>query len=176
LAEVRLRYSPITYGSKTYLAVKRGDSLDETKEWGLFNTMIHEALHSVEHPGFASFLDAHVPPGLQDYIKEGIVDYLTSQIWDDVLRLSKLVPETGGKRITPSHQDFNEPLQIINAAKKKYHKDYFAYDAQANTVKALINNLNKLNEDGEKRLISAYFGGNLGAFLPKLKDTEEEKI
>jgi hypothetical protein len=169
LAEARLRYWPITYGSKIYLAAKRND-LSETTEWEYFNTLIHEALHSVEHPNFTSFLKTHITPGLQTYIKEGIVDYLTNQIWIDVL--SKLGSDTDGKKITPSHRDFSLPLRINKEAKGKYNKDYFEYKDQVKTVMDLIDNLT----DGKKRLISAYFGGNLGAFLPKLKDAEEKKI
>jgi len=173
LAEVRLRYSPITYESKVYLAANKRKPLNEIREWEHFNTLIHEALHSVEHPNFASFLETHIPPGLQGDIKEGIVDYLTSQIWDDVLR-NLADPGRARKRTTPSDRDFNKPLQkpleIKDDAKRIFDKEYFAYKRQVRTVTKLINKLN----DGEKRLISAYFGGNLGAFLPKLiNDTED---
>jgi hypothetical protein len=169
LAEARLRYSPITYGSDIYFAANTDDP-SETEEWSHFNTLIHEALHSVQHPNFISFLDDHIPPGLHEKIKEGIVDYLTSKIWKDVL--DKFPPAKVPKN-SPSDPDFNKPLQISIQAKNIYHENYFAYDKPVETVKKLISSL---KGGGEERLISAYFGGNLGAFLPKLINTEEKQI
>jgi hypothetical protein len=170
LAEARLRYTPITYKSDIYLAVKDDRYLKpeekEEKEWELFNTLIHEALHSAEHPNFTSFLDEHIPPGLQEDIKEGIVDYLTNQIWIEVLKKVE-VSTKRGQRITPSDQSSNKGLQITQEVKNKYNDKYFAYKDQVKMVMDLIENLT----DGKKRLISAYFGGNPGAFLPKIEDT-----
>jgi len=171
LAEARLRYSPITYGSDIYLAINTVDP-SETEEWGHFNTLIHEALHGAEHPDFTAFLETYIPASLQEDIREGIVDYLTNQVWIEVLKNLSKEKGSDGNRTSPSHQDFDKPLQMNNEAKNIYKNGYFAYEGQVKTVKTLIRNL----EGGEKRLISAYFGGNLGAFLPKLNDTEEEKI
>src|SRR5262249_16677753 len=122
LAETRLRFSPITYGSKVYLAANERKPLDEIREWELLKILVHEALHSVEHPNFTELLNTHIPPGLQGDIKEGIVDYLAGQIWGDVLSKAQ-DPGRARKRTTPSDEDFKKPLQkpfgIIKVEEKR---------------------------------------------------------
>jgi len=76
LAAVRLNWGPITVGSTVYMEMRRGSLKQYQKNNWLKETLVHEVIHSAEHPYFTEFLEHYIPDHLQSNIREGITEYL----------------------------------------------------------------------------------------------------
>jgi len=169
LAEVRLRWGPITYGPNIYMEIARAKpNLDE--QWRLLKILIHEALHSAEHPNFTAFLAESVPEGLRSDLKEGIVEYLTGMIWADAL-------STVATKDRPSLDEGPAGKGVALAASagraatmaSASDPQYAGQVAMVKTIIALI------GDQGTARVEAAYFYGNVEALLPRLVGMVEER-
>lgn len=159
LAEIRLKWGPITYGKNIYVQVKK-DKINMGEQWTLYQTLVHESLHSAEHPGFHQFLENHVPSGYQSNIREGVVEYLTMKIWDKIIKrveegASKPPAELGGQ-LKASKSQLSKMQSAFSGGKSDYPYQM-----------GLIDNIVQALEHGDQRLEAAYFYGNVAAFLPK---------
>jgi hypothetical protein len=163
LAELRLRWGPITYGPNIYVSASR--ELRPKEEWSFYQTMIHEALHSAEHPAFSRFLANALPESVQSDVREGIVEYLTQTIWQSVLS------EIHAERSKALHVFPSQALpSTLTTAKKMIASiaKMTSYEPQVAMVESII----KLLDSGKQRLEAAYFTGNVEAFLPRMIEAE----
>ncbi len=162
LAEIRLNWSPITYGSKIYISVKKVTKAKQD-QWELYKNLIHEAIHAAENPAFARFLDRYIPNGLHSDLREGITEYLTLEIWDEVIEAAKILSE---EKISLPGDDPLVPLKETEIKLKEIVKGLekdTSYHLQVATIKKIIAAI----DNGANRLEAAYFAGNVAAFLPK---------
>ncbi len=168
LGEIRLKWGPITYDNTIYIQTLK-NKLTLPEQWELYQTLVHEALHTAEHPAFTNFLKEYVPTGLHSNIREGTVELLTFKVWGKILdRVEEgsvgAKPATGGSNLVAAKTMLNkmktdyQKIISLNDKKKKS-----TYDDQ---VKLIVNIVDAL-ENGEARLEAAYIYGNLGALLPK---------
>lgn len=160
LAEIRLKWGPITIGPNIYLQVTK-KKITLPDQWELYQTLIHEALHSAEHPAFTLFLDTNIPKGLHSNIREGTVEYLTMMLWGKVLQ--KVKEGTGGNTPATGGGTLSASKSMLTKMKSEYEKGKSSYGEQMQLIATIISVL----ENGDKRLEAAYFYGNVGVFLPK---------
>jgi hypothetical protein len=158
LAEIRLRWGPITYGKNIFIqATSKKIKVDD--QWDLYQTLIHEALHAAEHPGFHSYLEKYVPEGLQSTIREGITEYLTFNVW------TKVVSEIGDGGGAPASesQELSASKKQLTKMREQLDKKQSDYGFQMQLIAKIV----QLLDSGEKRLEAAYFYGDVEKFLPK---------
>lgn len=160
LAEVRLRWGPITYGKDIYLeATDQAIAVDD--QWPLFKTLVHEVLHSAEHPTFADYLATAIPPGLHSDLREGITEYFARQVWADIAPGTVPKPTAHPVSAVPTEQ-----LQTTKKMKNQLNREKH-YADQVEIITNVIN-LDEFNGTGAKRLEQAYFRGNMKALFPDL--------
>ncbi|WP_315833162.1 hypothetical protein [Bradyrhizobium prioriisuperbiae] len=167
LAQLRLSWGPITYGPDIYIeADKTKISLED--QWELYQTLIHEALHSAEHPAFADFLANALPESIESDVREGIVEYLARVIWARVM--SNVVEKTGAGTPPSAQGQLATTKARIARIKESTH-----YGPQVEMMQRIV----ALLDSGEKRLEAAYFYGNVKALLPRMVEpvaTSEEDM
>jgi hypothetical protein len=56
---------------------------DRLKQWALFQTVIHEYLHTETDPAYSTYADGLGPPKDQT-LREGMTDLLTKIVWSNV--------------------------------------------------------------------------------------------
>lgn len=167
LAKVRLTWGPITVGKDIYLDIPKS-KLPLEHQWALLKTLIHETLHTIEHPHFTSFLATNVPVGLQSDLREGVTEYLTERIWKEVT----LSLPTGGDTLS----DLSKPLTVSATRKSTLPTLDKQYQLQVGIINTIIGILDKKEGNGDRRLEEAYFSGNIQAFLPSFVGPAPEEI
>ncbi len=169
LARVRLSWGPITVGKSIYIQATM-EKMSAVDQWLLLETLIHESLHTAEHPDFHQFLVDHIPESLHSDIREGITEYFTRKI---MIRVNAEAEEGNVKASTnpasTAEKLVTSKATLSKIAEEKRKQEELnggkEYEAQVQVVEAIL----KLLEDGETRLEQAYFYGNVNAFLPKIK-------
>jgi hypothetical protein len=76
----------VAQGGNVSIRAREGATARETRGiyWGLFKTMIHEYLHTTEHPTFKTWYGGLKDSHHQTVFQEGFTDLFTLQTWNSV--------------------------------------------------------------------------------------------
>jgi len=141
LLEIHKGWGGAQGGGKIYLQRYRGgnDMADRLKLWTLFQTVIHEYMHSLTHKKYSDYAKALGDPSGHT-LREGVTDFFTKVVWsgvsiDDALR----------HKIEGDLYDAANPVKIPSLG---------TYDetAQAEQLASIV---------GFRNLAAAYFQGKV---------------
>lgn len=103
LLEIHMAWPGAASGGKIFLQrFKSGDAeADRLRLWRLFQTTIHEYLHTITSGTYAAYADGLGPPRDQT-LREGVTDLLTKTVWSNVSLSASLRQKIEGPLYKPA--------------------------------------------------------------------------
>jgi hypothetical protein len=141
LLEIHKAWPGSAGGGKIQLQLFKGVDDMESRRilWTLFQTIIHEYLHTITHKTYSDYADALGPPKDQT-LREGMTDVMTKTVWTNVGITDALRQKIEG----PLH-DAGNPVDIPQLST-------YGETSQAETLMGIV---------GQKNCYAAYFLGKV---------------
>lgn len=141
LLEIHKAWPGSAGGGKIQLQRYKGGTDMESREilWGLFQTIIHEYLHTITHKTYSDYADNLGPPKDQT-LREGMTDLMTKTVWANVA-----ITEDLRKKVEGPLYDAGNPVTIPALST-------YGETSQAETLMGIV---------GQKNCYAAYFLGKV---------------
>jgi len=141
LLEIHKAWPGSAGAGKIQLQRYKGANDMESREklWGLFQTIIHEYLHTITHKTYSDYADNLGPPKDQT-LREGMTDLLTKTVWANVA-----ITEDLRKKVEGPLYDVATPVAVPGLST-------YSETSQAETLMGIV---------GQKNCYAAYFHGKV---------------
>jgi hypothetical protein len=141
LLEIHKAWPGSAGGGKIQLQLFKGANDMESRVllWGLFQTIIHEYLHTITHKTYSDYADALGPPKDQT-LREGMTDVMTKTVWANVG-----ITDALRQKIEGPLYDAANPVDIPALST-------YGETSQAETLMGIV---------GQKNCYAAYFLGKV---------------
>ena len=125
---------------KVYIQLFKGQTDKENKKilWGLFQTCIHEYIHTLEHKNHVKYRNGMDDKQGGKVLREGITDYLTKIVWNGIS-----FNDTLRQSVEGSYYDAKKPFKVKS-------KGYYGEAINAEQLAGIV---------GLKNLLAAFFLG-----------------
>ncbi len=187
LAQARIRWSPTTEGDYITIAADNisknmgmAKNLGDTKiktVWAIYQKMVHEVIHTAEHPVFKKYRSEVLPSDAQNTVHEGVTEYFAFRAWKQIVNELEKSAKDQKKDV---QQKLQKEVEVVYSIVDELKNQEFAGEKEVEDLKgrldnsfslypgqlAIIESIVNMLKGGDDRLRAAYFYGRVEQIFP----------